>query len=152
HLSLVAAEPWRVFVAQADIQRETVADLEVILSVEVPVGGVAAEPIGGKVAAYGKRDPQQEIGVGIAGSGRFGRVLRDAAVEGPLAFIDATIRKQRIPSADLGAVLENVPALHPGEIVAELPNFQILGLRPLVESRTRERRVAAPREIRERAR
>src|SRR4029079_15359542 len=47
-LAAVARRPWRIFVAEPEVQAEAAVHAEVVLQVEVPIRGLAAERIGGE--------------------------------------------------------------------------------------------------------
>ena len=117
----------------------------------MPVVGLAAEDVGGEGARDRARIAQEEVGEGVAGAGRAGGVLGQRAVVVPLAGVLLAVGEERLPAAVLAAELDDVPALHPGQVVADLPDLQVLRLRPLVERRAVHRGVAAPGEVGERA-
>src|SRR5258708_31110878 len=144
HLPLVAIEPWRIFVTQTDVQRETTVDLEVVLCVEVPVIRISSKPVCREIAAYRVWYAQDEIREGIARACRLSRVLSLTAIEAPTPFVYTAIGEQRHPVPELHAVLKDVPAFHPGDVITELRRFKILCLRTLIKSRSGERSIAAP--------
>src|SRR5216684_1762468 len=136
HLPLVAIQPGRVFVAQTDVQRETAVDLEVVLCVEVPIVRISSEPVCREIAAHRVWYAQDEIREGITCACSLSgvRVLSLTAIEAPTAFIYPAIGEQRHPVPELHAVLKDVPAFHPGDVIAELRCLEILCLRTLIKS------------------
>ena len=150
-LAAIAGQPRRVLVAQPDVDGQAIGHLEVVLHVAVPVVGLAAEDVGREGAGDRARIAEEEVGEGVAGAGRAGGVLGQRAVVVPLPGVLLAVGEERLPAAVLAAELDDVAALHPGQVVADLVDLQVLRLRPLIEGRAVHRGVAAPGEVGERA-
>src|SRR5262245_58571417 len=106
------------------------------------VVGITAEGIGRISSDDRTREPEKEIGEGIA---------RVAPIEIPLALILFAVGEERDPATNLRAEFEDVSPFDPRNVVCPFVDFEVLRLRTLIESRTVHRGVAAPIEVRKRA-
>ena len=66
-LALVARQPWRIFVTQAHVQRQTVAEANVVLNEELLIPLLPAEVIRRISARDGVRIAQQKVCIGVPG-------------------------------------------------------------------------------------
>src|SRR6185295_7830057 len=116
-LAAVARRPWRIFVAEPEVQAEAAVHAEVVLHVEVPIGGLAAERIGGERTLDLARVAEHEVGKGVAGAAGAGRVLGRESVVGPDALVLLAVREVRQPAPDLGPALQDVAAADLRDVV-----------------------------------
>ena len=151
HLVLVGREPGCVFVAQAEVQGQPIGDAVVVLAEELVVGVLATEEVGRVCTLHACRVAQHPVGEAISSAPGVRWILCIDAGHGPDANILLAIVADPLIVADEGAELPGALALDDSEVVGRLESSTILPLGPLIEGRSADAGVAAPRIVRKAA-
>ena len=147
HRALVAigGEPWRVLVAQPEIDGQVVGQTVIVLDEAVPIRAGSAPPCRGIRPRGIGRIPEQVIRERHAGAGRRCRPLRHDARESVHTVVAARVGKQDVPVVHPAAELHDVAALDPREVVGDFVFAAILPFRTAIAGVARE--AGVPRKV-----
>ena len=118
HAVVVVPERRAQIPAQAEVQREVLGHLPVVLDVETVVA-LAQVADGGRGDGGAGGDAEQQVGESVAGARPALRILRVGAAEGEAAARAAGRERIADDEADVGAGLDGVAAVDDGNAVGE---------------------------------
>jgi hypothetical protein len=149
-LTTVRRQPRRILVSQTEVQRQSVSDFKIVLTVEMPICPNTT-PIGGWIPSYrAGRVTEHPVGKGVTSTGGRGRILCHHAGVAEAAVMVTGVGELYGAARNSCSEGQNLFALDPGQVVGQFIRGPVLPLRPSVIDLSGEDRPKIAREVKDR--